>query len=521
MFDLNANLMQAVESSHLLRDKLLADRTRPGYHFAVPEDLGYPGDVNCCFYARGRYHLMYLYASRSDYFRYGHMSSIDLVHWRSHPDAVMPDDLDGGIFSGGAFVDDDGTCYMAYWALPGKQGGAGGVRIAKSSDRNYEVWEKFEDYILEGTEPGYAVIKDSEGNDVYVGCADPSNIWKKNGKYYIQHGALPVLIHFGVSGHPDHVNAVKNPDTPDNIKGDWVDLFESEDLHNWRWLHRFYERRNDDSWTDWNEDDMCPVFLPLPASEDGGKESGKYLQLFISHNKGCQYYIGDYDTEADLFYPEAHGRMSWKDEAFFAPEALKAPDGRYIMWAWLHDNLEDEGNDFHSLGWTGVFSMPRSLWLRKDGTLGIAPIKEMRSLRYNETKDLDVLDPLSCEIKLKFKVEAGAECGMYVHMSPDGSEYTKVYYDEAARELVMDLRNSGKGSWRVEERAPLDIKPGEKLTLDIFIDHAVVEVFANKRQAICRRAFTTDPENVCMKVISENAELCSLNAWDMMPSNMY
>ena len=55
------NLRKCVRNARELREKLLTDRTRPGYHFAIPEDVGFPGDVNYCFYARGRYHLMYLY----------------------------------------------------------------------------------------------------------------------------------------------------------------------------------------------------------------------------------------------------------------------------------------------------------------------------------------------------------------------------------------------------------------------------------------------------------------------------
>jgi len=516
-------LIKAVDATRRLREKYLADVTRPGYHFAIPDDFGVPGDVNCCFYARGRYHLMYLYACRRDGFRYGHLSSTDLVHWRSHPDALMPDELDGGIFSGGAFVDDDGTCYMSFWALPKKEGGWGGVRLAKSSDRNYEVWEKFEDYVLECTESGMHETVDAEGKPLYLGCADPSNIWKKDGKYYMQHGNLPVLLKFRMSGMVE--NEKRDPSTfhevPDEVRGDWVDLFESDDLHNWRYLHRFYERKADNSWTNWDEDDMCPVFLPLPAAEDGGKESGKYLQLFISHNKGCQYYIGEYDKAADKFYPETHGRMTWKDNTFFAPEALQIPDGRTVMWAWLLDNLYPGRGDLEKLGWSGVFGLPRSLWLRKDGSLGMAPIKELKNLRYNETQDLGSLDPVSCEIKLEFTVEAGSKSGMYVYKSPDGSEYTKIYYDEAAKELVMDLEHSGNGPRNIVERAPLSIAPGKTLKLDIFLDKAVVEVFANKRQAICRRVYTTRTDSTGMEVIAEGSSLKAVKAWDMMPSNMY
>ena len=101
------NMADKVRAARELREHLLSDRHRPGYHFAVPEDIGRPGDPNGAFYAGGRYHLMYLYDRRGvdgwkgRGYAWGHISSADLVHWRHHPDALLPDDQDGGIFSGG------------------------------------------------------------------------------------------------------------------------------------------------------------------------------------------------------------------------------------------------------------------------------------------------------------------------------------------------------------------------------------------------------------------------------------
>ena len=43
------------------REKMLSDPYRPGYHFAIPEGDGRPGDSNGAFFADGRYHQMYLY----------------------------------------------------------------------------------------------------------------------------------------------------------------------------------------------------------------------------------------------------------------------------------------------------------------------------------------------------------------------------------------------------------------------------------------------------------------------------
>ena len=121
-----------VQSTRLLREKLLEDPYRPRYHFCVPEDNGMPGDPNGCFYARGRYHLMYLYNRSGVGFCWGHLSSHDLVHWRHHPDAIGPGDGDEGCFSGGGFVDDDGTAYLTYWMLWGDKG----IGIAQSNDRD-------------------------------------------------------------------------------------------------------------------------------------------------------------------------------------------------------------------------------------------------------------------------------------------------------------------------------------------------------------------------------------------------
>ena len=206
---------ERIEGARKLREQLLADPWRPGYHFAIPEDIGRPGDPNGAFFANGRYHLMYLYDRRGMHgfsnqgFCWGHISSHDLVHWRHHPDAIVPGDGDSGCFSGGAFVDDDGTAYLSYWRLPkNKEDGSGhGIGIAKSNDEHYEVWEKMRVPSLDGTEFGIQELRDESGEVISVGCADPSNIWKKDGVYYLEAGNLLVLSKFG-----------RNEDSPEELK---------------------------------------------------------------------------------------------------------------------------------------------------------------------------------------------------------------------------------------------------------------------------------------------------------------
>ena len=51
--------------------------------------------------------------------------------------------------------------------------------------------------------------------------------------------------------------------------------------------------------------------------------------------------------------------MTWADNTYFAPEALMDGKGRQIMWAWLTDNPSGEEQQ----GWSGVYGLPRTLWV--------------------------------------------------------------------------------------------------------------------------------------------------------------
>lgn len=518
--DANQVAPSVPETARALREKFLADPTRPGYHFVIPEGRGIPGDPNGSFYANGRYHLMYLYRRDTDAdktFCWGHASTRDLLHWRLHEDAIGKGPQDKGGFSGGAFIDDDGTAYLSYWIF----GNTKGIGIYKSTgDRHFDRWSLMSYPAIESTEWGITETTDQQGNKVVYGTADPSNIWKKDGKYYMLTGNILVLDKYG-----------REPDSPLQFQGDRVYLFESPDLHDWKYRGVFYERNPD--WTDQSEDNMCPVFLPLPSSPDGGPASDKHLMLFISHNRGCQYFIGHYDQVKDRFLPEKHGRMSWVDNAFFAPESVLGPDGRQIMWAWLLDNPPADDS---VRGWTGVYGLPRSLWLDPTGHLGIRPIEELKKLRYNhqqfapvqlvggESKKLDVVPGDMCELEIVIHPGQGAkQFGLEVRASPDGQDGTRLYYDRQAKELVMDMSRSSHADFSKVERAPFELGEDEPLRLRVFLDKPVVEIYANDRQSIARRVypFRWDSQDIKLFSTGGPVNFSSIDAWEMMPSNPF
>jgi beta-fructofuranosidase len=513
--DKEAVSKEVIRATHDFRERLLADPYRPAYHFAFPEDNGRPGDPNGAFYRDGLYHLMFLYHSAGRGFAWGHVSSQDMLHWRYHPDALVPGDGDEGIFSGGAFVDDDGTAILSYWML----WGAKGIGLARSNGPDYNSWKKSPDNpVIKSTDWGVTDFKDESGKTIHIGSADPSNIWKKNGKYYMLTGNLLVLNKYG-----------RSPGSPIEEKGDRVYLFESKDLKDWKYLHRFYESRRE--WTDTSEDDMCPSFLPLPSSPEGGPASNKHLLLFISHNKGCQYYIGDYRN--DKFFPGKHGRMTWVDNAYFAPEALIDGKGRQVMWAWMFDDRPDSVKNYY--GWTGMYGLPRTLWLRKDGSLGIRPVKELESLRRNERHKMNLtvkndsilnIDDLGSELmELDVTIQMGnaQQAGVMVNCSDDGREQTSLYYDAGEKQLKFDARESSIDWGRKNiESAPLNLAKSEPLHLRVFIDRGVVEVFANDRQAIGRCVYPR-LKGTGIKFFAKGGDIkiTSVKAWDMSAANAY
>lgn len=520
---------EVIKATRAFRERLISDPYRPAFHFCFPEVDGRPGDPNGAFYANGQYHLMYLYHREGSGFCWGHVSSTDLLHWRHHPDAIFPGNGDEGCFSGGAFVDDDGSAILSYWMLWNDKG----IGLARSTDKNFNVWEKStSNPVIKSAEWGITDLKDASGKTFHVGSADPSNIWKKEGRYYMATGNLLVLRKYGSRGKGLPGDNPKDPPLPPdsvNYQGDHLYLFASDDLKNWKYQHEFYQ--SDRKWTSKNEDDMCPSFLPLPSSSDGGKPGGKHLLLFISHNMGCQYYVGTY--KEDHFYPENHGRMTWKDNAYFAPEALIDGKGRQIMWSWIFDDRPDSVINYR--GWTGTYGLPRSLWVGSDGTLRMRPVKELESLRLNESSVSNLKVAPGSELKL---AEPGKELmeleviipptnalkyGLKVGVSDDGREETVIYYDKSDKKLKFDTRKSGLTFGRkIVEEAPLELKKGEPLVLRIFIDKSVIEVFANDRQAIGRMVYPTlEGRGISFFAEGGDVTIKSVKSWELTPCNPF
>jgi sucrose-6-phosphate hydrolase SacC (GH32 family) len=453
------------------------------YHLAHPgPGAAVPGDPNPAFYYKGRYHLHYIYKDREARKKergrdlgpdWAHVSSDDMVHWKWHPTVLGPKTMGHGMFSGTGFITRNDRAGIIYH-------GRGSDRnwIAYALDDNMDQWSK----------PELVLPKDKDGKAVTdMPYFDP-DLWINNGVYYA-------------------LNARSSSQPPVIMK--------SDNLKDWDYIGELLHPDFDEEklGVGKDEDISCPNMFKLGR---------KWVLLCISHNLGCRYFIGDFKDEQ--FLPEQHGMMNWAAWDYFAPESLLTPDGRRVMWAWCTTitskkrQITPREKNFGPLKiQTGIQSLPRELSLSENGKLLIKPLRELKKLRGEEKRiqDLTVksdtthlLEGISgdtMELELVLEAPSAKEFGLKVLADQDGKEGFTI--------------SSGKGSKTLNVgyiKPPFELQEGEDLTLRVFIDKNLIEVFANDRQAAVGW-HDYKPKDLHLKLFSKGGDLKvkSLSAWQM------
>ena len=463
------------ETARSVRERIATDPARPGYHFVVPEGIAMPFDPNGAIHWKGRYHLFYIFQDtrlgrKADH--WGHVSSTDLLHWVHHPTRLLD-----GMYSGNCFVNADGVPTICY-----HQKGLGNA-LAVALDDDLNEWQKLE---------SNPITPHTQEGDLHHGrykSWDPFG-WLDGDAYYAIFGG----------GRP---GVAKSP----TLGGEW------------RYVGDLFAHGVEGVSLD--EDVSCADLFTL-----GDKD----VLLCISHRLGCRYYVGVWKDEQ--FHPESHAQMSWVDHSFFAPESLVDHKGRRIMWAWIMDEPQFGVRSQH--GWSGTMSLPRVLTLDDNGELGIDVPEEIETLRQGAFRKDDIVlsadaDVIVDEIggnslELSIDMEGGeaSAYGVKVCVSPDGQEETSVFYDAREKRLKVDTRRSGpRDTPKAVEAGPLELNPGERLKLRVFVDRSVVEVFANGRQAVARRIYPARPDSIGVRLFSTGApaHVHTFEAWQIAPAN--
>jgi beta-fructofuranosidase len=464
-----------VLAGHAERDRLLAraedsvakaarrvqgDPARPAYHLVAPAN--WMNDPNGPVYYKGWYHLFYQFNPYGDdwgHMHWGHFRSKDLVRWQRLPIALWPAESKGEehVFSGCAAVTDAGKLLLIYTSI-GRRAPEQWAAVPED-DRLFK-WKKHPaNPIL--TEALHGKVKVHEWRDPFV--------FRSKGKTYLVCGG--------------NLNANKGGQAV-------VNVYRAEDggLTRWKYLGVLF--RHPDAGV---KNIECPLFFPL---------GGRWV-LIVSQGRPVQYFVGDLDEPAMKFRPRARGVMDFGN--FYAPNCLEDARGRRVLWGWVPDFPRGKG-------WNGCLTLPRVLTVAGDDTLRQVPLPGLAELRGKEHAERDgavegervvkgVRGP-ALEVVADLDLGAAREAGLQLRRSGDGKKAVAVTFDGRRLHVAgLDV--------------PFQLRAGEKgLRLHVFVDHSVLEVYANGRACVTR-VIQAAPEEQDVALVARGgrAQVRVLRCW--------
>jgi fructan beta-fructosidase len=440
---------------------------RPTYHLTPPN--GWMNDPNGMLYHNGEYHIFYQWCPTIEVdvktMHWAHAVSRDLAHWEHLPIALAPDKL-GAIWSGSAVTDTNNTSGFFNGATGGivaifthHLNGNERQSLAYSADDG-RTWTKY---------AGNPVLGNEESRDF----RDPKVFWHEPTSRWIM------------------------------IVGCKHRLFASKNLREWTFL----------SETGYSSE--CPDMFPL-AVEDS-KETKWLLSL-----GGHKYAVGDFD--GTRFVPQYGPHPVDGATDFYASQSFDGvPGGRRIWIGWQNNwRYAPRLPDF---GARGAMTLTRDLTLRAvhDGGYRLIqkPSPELAVLRGETIAVPGVITPGqrlfssdSFELECTLNVDPNDRCGLKVRCS--ANEETLIGYDSIPQQAFIDRERSGNAMLNRRFTAPLD-SWGKPVTVRIFVDKSLIEVFFNDGNAVLTSQVLPRDESTGVEWFSENGKssLAALKAYSL------
>jgi beta-fructofuranosidase len=412
-----------------------ADHHFPRFHVRPPR--GYVNDPNGPIHVDGRWHLYFQYVSdtpRRGAVAWGHASSADLVSWDYHRPAISPDpsgiDRDG-CWSGNT-VAENGEL-IAFYSGFRQEHPYQSVVAARSVDGGLSFGRPVQ------------VVDDPAPDERIKEFRDPF-VWRHGDGWQMVVGA-------GVDGGPGSAR-----------------LYESGDLRTWEFRGPFasMERTRTEAY-DTGEMWECPQVLTFEGQD----------ALLIS-----QYSFSGGGTNdvlsivGDVVHRFDHGTN------FYAASALRESPLGQLVWGWVTEGRSQEWAV--EADWSGMLSLPRTVWLADDGRVASAPVSALAELRQAPVTGADgVFAGLPAQVEVSAHVAGAARftlrCGenerLVVHV-----ENGTVTVDRDA--ASSDPRAQG-GRFTFSEPGPT--------TLRWFLDGSVSELFTGSGRSSTVRFYPTTP----------------------------
>lgn len=238
----------------------------------------------------------------------------------------------------------------------------------------------------------------------------------------------------------------------------------------------------------------CPDFFPL---------KDKYV-LLTSAN-GTHWDVGTYAHHT--FTPERHGKIDWGN--YYAAKTMLDNRGRRIIWGWITEERSVE--EQIKAGWSGALSLPRTVSLLPDNTFQIKPSPELEVLRGEHWSFREIeLVPSNNKGRLLLD-EAQGDC----------IEVIVRFAHNHAKTFGVVVQGTNTITYDREEKqiagAPLALSSEEDLTLQVYADRSIIEVFANDRVCKTMRTYHKNRDNLGVGVFAEdgNVKVKSVDIWEI------
>lgn len=471
---------------------------RPKFH-GMPA-ANWTNETHGITYSGGKYHVFFQKNANGPYMsrlHWGHITSENLYDWTEEPIALAPGESYDmkGCWSGCVFTDEEITGSLPNAIYTGVDYEKAYIVQAAPTDESLLTWEK-KGVIINGRPDGLSDdFRDPyffrNGNDAYIIVGTAKNgigattlhkynpatqTWSNDGK-----------IFFAGTSEAEHGTFWEMPNVTKMNNGKW--LFTCTPQRTNKGVHTLY-------WT--GEIQADGTFKPD-------------TQAF---------------SDLELVNGYGYGLLS---------PSIYTKDGKTVLIGIVPDLLPTSENC--KLGWAHNYSLPREISLDENNQLVQKPFEGLKELRSQEgysakslnldgVKTIEGIGGRQFEVKGEFTV-GNVPFGFNIFKNAAGK--ASITYLPASNKLEVNFMKLNRkvndanifgGVYSAE--LPEAVEPGSKLTIDVWVDGSILDLFVNDKWATSIRVYPTDSDADGVEVFADggNVNVNSVEGW-LLGENAY
>ena len=459
------------------------DLLRPKYH-GMP-GANWTNETHGMTYSDGKYHVFFQKNANGPYMsrlHWGHITSENLYDWTEEKIAIAPSESydTKGAWSGCVFTDEEITGNLPNIVYTGVDYQKAYMVHAVPTDETLIDWEK-KGIIINGRPSG---LSDD--------FRDP---------YFFRNGNDAYII---VGTAKDGIGATTlhkyNPSTK-VWSNDGAIFFAGTDkaLHGTFWEMPNVTPMGDGKW----------LFTVTPQNTSQGVHTLYWTGSIGADGKFTP--DSDQPLDLELINGQGYGLLS---------PTIYQKDGKTLLMGIVPDKLSTDENC--QLGWAHLYSFPREIYLDEEGNLIQKPFDGLKDLRaeggyeatdltLSGTRNVEGVGGRQFEVKGNFVV-GDTPFGFNLFKGKRGE--AKVTYNPANNRLEVSLvdlnrkvNDANSFGGRYVATLPEKPEPGSEMTLHMFVDGSIMDLFVNDRWATSVRIYPTDSDADGLEVFADGGNV--------------